>query len=195
MPSPSLSRDVAQRVYTVAVIIALSLVLFVSMSLVISTSPALSSYFLPPVPARVSSSSPSYWPFQLPHHFIFYKSNSSDYHHHPQSTQSTHRPMSDLSCIRHVLRRLSFHDGPPRRRARFVHMAVSLIGIFGMFAAVIGALLTPWLAEAGNSVLNDDTFAFWVGADDDDDDEDDMHRACGPYRENKFALLRTIDVA
>lgn len=206
MTPPSLSRGVAQRLYTVSVVVALSMVLFVSMSLLISSSPFLSASLHPPLPpppapaSASSSSSLSFWPFQLPHHFIFYKSSNSDLHNQHQHHRHNHPPyansaLSDLSRIRHVLRRLSFYDGPTRRRARFVHMAVSLIGIFGMFAAVIGALLTPWLAEAGNSVLDDDTFVFWVNADDDDDDEDDVHRACGPYRENKFALLRTIDVA
>lgn len=208
MAPPSLSRGVAQRLYTVSVVVALSLVLFVSMSFFISSSPFLSASLLPPRPppapasapaSAPSSSSLSFWPFQLPHHFIFYKSSNSDSHNHLHHRRN-HPPyansaLTDLSRIRYVLRRLSFHNGPKRRRARFVHMTVSLIGIFGMFAAVIGALLTPWLAEAGNSVLDDDTFAFWVNADDDDDDDDDVHRACGPYRENKFALLRTIDVA
>lgn len=105
--------------------------------------------------------------------------------------------MSDLQRIKHVLIRLSYYNGGGRGSARILHIVVSLIGIYGMFAAVMGALLAPWLVEAGNSILDDDQFVYWARPDEDDDSGDGnvYQRACGPYRERKFALVRFLDVA
>lgn len=103
--------------------------------------------------------------------------------------------VSDVQRIRHVLRRLSFYQGAGRGFARAVHVAVSLIGIFGMFAAIVGALLAPWMTEAGNSVVDDDQFVYWIRADDREDSDDEHPRACGTYREESFAILRLLDVA
>lgn len=100
--------------------------------------------------------------------------------------------LSNSQRAKHVLRRLSYYEGEGRGIARFTNILVSVIGIFGMFAAVVGALLAPWLVEAGNLSSEDDQFVYWVRSnnDDDDDDEDRVH---GPYREEKYNLLRILD--
>lgn len=100
--------------------------------------------------------------------------------------------LSNTQRTKHVLRRLSFYEGDGRGLARFTNVLVSVVGIFGMFAAVIGALLAPWLVEAENLTSEDDRFVYWVRAnsDDDDDDEDHVH---GPFREEKYSLLRVLD--
>lgn len=100
--------------------------------------------------------------------------------------------LSDVQRIRQVLRRLSHYEGSGRGFAKVTHVIVSLVGIFGMFSAVIGALLAPWLVEAGNSVVDDDSFVYWVRADEDEEDEDDQ-RTCGAYRERTFSLVRLLD--
>lgn len=100
--------------------------------------------------------------------------------------------LSDVHRILHVLRRLSYYNGAGRGIAKVTHVVVSLVGIFGMFAAVIGALLAPWLVEAGNSVVDDEGFVYWMRADEDEEDEDDQ-RTCGTYRERTFGLVRLLD--
>lgn len=94
---------------------------------------------------------------------------------------------------RHILRRLSYHQGYGKGFSSYTHVTVSLIGIFGMFSAIIGALLAPWLVEAGNIPSDDDRFIYWVRPD--DDDEGDEENIFGPYREEKFHLLRLLDVS
>lgn len=93
-----------------------------------------------------------------------------------------------------VLRSLSFYEGTGRGHTRVVHLFVTLLGVYGMFAAILGALLTPWLVDAGNIDLDDDRFSYWVRTGAQEDDLDD-HRACPVYREQKFRLLRLLDVS
>lgn len=86
------------------------------------------------------------------------------------------REVGEVLRVQHHLRKISYYDGSGKGNVRITHFLVSLVGIVGMFAAVTGALLAPWLAQAGNTVTDDDEpFAYWMSAREPDEEEDDEH--------------------
>jgi hypothetical protein len=82
-----------------------------------------------------------------------------------------------------TLARLRAHKGPLSHRHRLAQALVSSVGIVGMFAAIVGAMLGLWLDEAGDSDEDgDDGFRYWDVSD------------SGPHdsaaREEQYLLLR-----
>lgn len=154
------------------------------------------------LPASLSPSQPglSISSYFAAHPFMYIGSNTHRASNNLKSTNSNdvelehvhvNTLLSNSQRAKHVLRRLSYYEGDGKGFARFTNIVVSVVGIFGMFAAVVGALLAPWLVEAGNLSSEDDRFVYWVRSDsDEDDDEDRVH---GPSREEKYNLLRLLD--
>ncbi|CAN8070258.1 unnamed protein product [Agarophyton chilense] len=115
---------------------------------------------------------------------------------HSKNTQFAQNPfeteflkVSHRQRILHILQRLSRFDGGARGAARVVHAFVAMIGILGMFSAIVGALAAPWLNETGEDGLEEDRFSYW--ATDEDDQNDD--RCCGHMREQRYWLVRLLD--
>lgn len=101
-----------------------------------------------------------------------------------------HDAPTQLQRVQHVVARLSFYDGYGNGNAGFTHVGVSVVGIVGMFAAIVGALLGPWLADGGDEGMDEDGFSFWAG----DDDEADV-RLCGRAREERLWMVRLFEPA
>lgn len=98
--------------------------------------------------------------------------------------------MTQQQRSRHIMLRLSHFSGSGKGFARIAHVVVSLVGIIGMFSAIVGALIGPWLADTGEDGMDEDRFAYWVRPDDDDERDD---RTCGLAREDKYGLQRLLD--
>ncbi|KAI0561430.1 hypothetical protein FGB62_82g063 [Gracilaria domingensis] len=105
------------------------------------------------------------------------------------SFQTSLVKLSQRQRVQHILQRLSRFDGRARGSVRIVHACVAMIGILGMFSAILGALVAPWLNETGDDGLEEDRFSYWVT--DEDDQFDD--RCCGVAREQRYWLVRLLD--
>jgi hypothetical protein len=82
-----------------------------------------------------------------------------------------------------TLARLRAHKGPASHRHRLAQALVSAVGIVGMFAAIVGAMLGLWLEEAGDSDDDgEDGFRYW------DVSESGPHDSAA--REEQYLLLR-----
>lgn len=92
--------------------------------------------------------------------------------------------------IRHILQRLSRYEGSGRGSARVVHAVVSMIGVLGMFSAIVGAIAGPWVADTADDTIDDDRFSYWVREEDDEDEE----RCSGALREERYWLVRLLDL-
>lgn len=62
-----------------------------------------------------------------------------------------------------------------------------MLGILGMFAAIVGALLGPCLADTGDDDADEDRFCYWAQ---DGDDE-----PLGQEREHIYASLRLVEMS
>jgi hypothetical protein len=82
--------------------------------------------------------------------------------------------------------RLGLYRGHGRRRARAAYAAVSAVGVMGMFAAIVGAMLGVWLDEACEDGDEEDGFSYW------DDGEWDLDGDLGWEREEHYAGMREV---
>lgn len=109
---------------------------------------------------------------------------------HKSDDESTLPELTQRQRIRHILQRLSRFEGSGRPSVRVVHAAVSMIGVLGMFSAIVGAIVGPWVADTADDTIDEDRFSYWVREDDDEDDE----RCCGVLREERYWLVRLLDL-
>lgn len=107
----------------------------------------------------------------------------------PSSAPSNPLPFSfsTAQSLRFSIIRLASYDGSGRGFARYAHITVSMLGILGMFAAIVGALLGPCLAGTGEDDMDEDRFCYWAQ---DGDDE-----PCGREREEIYANLRLVETS
>lgn len=78
--------------------------------------------------------------------------------------------------------RLAAFRGSGTATARGAHAFVSALGVLGMFAAIVGAMLGLWLDEAGDGDDDDaDGFCYW---------ESDMDADDGAEREAHYGVMR-----
>lgn len=105
------------------------------------------------------------------------------------STSSTFlsHSLSTAQSLRFSIIRLANYDGAGRGFACYAHIAVSMLGILGMFAAIVGALLGPSLADTDDDDSDEDRFRYWAQ---DGDDE-----PCGQKREQIYASLRLVEMS
>lgn len=110
--------------------------------------------------------------------------------------QASPSPISQRQRALHIVHRLATFSGGERGIARLIHLIVSLLGVLGMFSAIVGAFLGPWLTDTGDGPLDEDGFSYWVR----DDDHDyigmgfDCSRSAAMIREEKYRLIRFFDL-
>jgi len=88
-----------------------------------------------------------------------------------------------------IIFRLSIYEGNGCGFARVAHVAVSIIGILGMFSAILGAVLGQWVTDPRDDALEEESFAYWVVEEDDEDGDG----TCGSIREEQYKLLRIYE--
>jgi hypothetical protein len=94
--------------------------------------------------------------------------------------------VSARSRMEMTVARLGLYRGHGRRRARAAYAAVSAVGVMGMFAAIVGAMLGVWLDEACEDGDEEDGFSYW------DDGEWDLDGDLGWEREEHYAGMREV---
>eukprot|EP00177_Eucheuma_denticulatum_P008073 GFKZ01014708.1.p1 GENE.GFKZ01014708.1~~GFKZ01014708.1.p1 ORF type:complete len:148 (+),score=10.73 GFKZ01014708.1:328-771(+) len=104
----------------------------------------------------------------------------------PQSSTPRKLTLSTGELLRFSIIRLAGYEGSGRGLSRYTHLALSMLGILGMFAAIVGALLGPCLADTSDHDIDEDNYFFWA-------QEDDLLR-CGLDREQLYARLRLVEV-
>lgn len=110
-----------------------------------------------------------------------------------RKSRGTHknRVISQQQRSLHIVYRLSRFSGTGRGASRISNVIVSCVGIIGMFSAIVGALIGPWLAEIRES-SDDERFTFWVN---EEEEEENNEHICGFSREEKYSFHRVLDVS
>lgn len=94
--------------------------------------------------------------------------------------------VSAAQAMRFTVMRLSLYEGVGRGFACYAYIGLSMLGIVGMFAAIVGALIAPCLVDVVDEEYDEEGFRFWAG---------DLDESCeGAEREKLYAMLAWIDV-
>jgi hypothetical protein len=99
----------------------------------------------------------------------------------------------DISTVARVeisMAKLGSHRGSGKGRNGWLYAAVSGVGIVGMFAAIVGAMIGLWLDEASEDGEEEDQFCYWDVAEAEIETSAGLVAAVGAEREEHYMQMR-----
>jgi hypothetical protein len=98
--------------------------------------------------------------------------------------------ISTLARVEISMAKLGSHRGSGKGRNGWLYAAVSGVGIVGMFAAIVGAMIGLWLDEASEDGEEEDQFCYWDVADGEIETSAGPIAAVGAEREEHYMQMR-----